>query len=332
MKLIAETAWHHQGDFDFMRNLVNVLIEHGHEDIVKCHLTVDLDAYMLPDHPAYETLSQWLLPPEQWTALFSDITKSSKALMLLYNDIRAVELGQTFAPALVEIHAVNLNNIHLLDALRNNLSTDQKVVIGVGGSSLEEIDAAIHRLDTDQIVLMFGFQNYPTRFEKINFARMRRIMKLYPEFEFGYADHCGFDEPNNLLVTLLGAAQGCAYVEKHVTTRFGEKRCDYEAAVSIDMLNELKEKLEILEQCNGDGALPLSPDERKYRQFGIMKSLALSVRKIKAGTELHPDMIRFVRTSQSSNMSQLDVEQNLGKLMNSDIPPGTPIEHKHFST
>ncbi len=330
MKLIAETAWHHQGDFDFMRNLVTALIADGHEDIVKCHLTVDLDSYMLPDHPAYETLSQWRLPPEQWKALLSHIVESGKALMLLYNDIRAVELGQAYAPDLVEIHAVNLNNVHLLDALRSNLTADQQVVIGVGGSSLEEIDAAIHRLDTDQIVLMFGFQNYPTRYEKINFARMRRIMKLYPEFEFGYADHCGFDEPNNLLVTLLGAAQGCAYVEKHVTTRFGEKRCDYEAAVSIDMLNELKEKLEILEQCNGDGALPLSPDERKYRQFGIMKSLAITTCDIKAGAELKNNMIRFVRTSQTSDMSQLDVEQHLGQTITQDIPANTPLFLKHF--
>ena len=330
MQLIAETAWHHEGDYNFMQALVNSLIDNGKEELIKCHLTFDLTNYMLSDHPAFEALSQRMITQEQWKQILHIITGSQKSLMLLYNDIEAVEFGQAFYPQLLEVHAVNLNNINLLDAIKQNRQKNQKVVIGIGGSSLEEIDAAINRLDTSNIILMFGFQNYPTQYDKINFARMRRIMNLYPELEYGYADHCGYDEPHNLLISLLGAAQGCQYVEKHVTTHFGEKRCDYEAAISIEMLNELKTKLDILQQCTGDGGLPLSTDEKKYRQFGLMKSLAMTTCEIKTGTELKQDMIQFVRTSQTSDMSQLDIEQHLGQKVTTDIPANTPLSFKHF--
>jgi sialic acid synthase SpsE len=331
MQLIAETAWHHEGDCAFMTSLIDALIERGAQDIIKCHVTLDLDAYMVPDHPGYETLSQWMLEKGQWMEILGQIQASDKGLMCLCNDVAAVDLAQGFEPALFEVHATNLNNVNLLDSMRAGLEPSQKIVIGVGGSTLEEIDCAIRRLKTDRIVLMFGFQNYPTRYDRINLARMRRVVKLYPEFTFGYADHCSFDEPENLLVTLLGAAQGCSYVEKHVTTQMGQKRCDFEAAISIEMLNALKPQLAIIEACNGDGALALSSQEREYGRMGLMKAIAIATRDIGKGESLQEDMLRFVRTSQTSDLSQEAVVHRLGTTLCAEIQAGTPFLDEHFS-
>ena len=35
MKLVAETAWHHGGDFAFMKNLVNEIVNNTNADILK---------------------------------------------------------------------------------------------------------------------------------------------------------------------------------------------------------------------------------------------------------------------------------------------------------
>ena len=37
IKLIAETAWHHDGDFAFMNKLVNDIINNAKLDILKMH-------------------------------------------------------------------------------------------------------------------------------------------------------------------------------------------------------------------------------------------------------------------------------------------------------
>ena len=54
MKIIAETACHHEGDFSFMKNLVSEIVTQTNTDIVKMHVTLDLDQYMDFRHDSYE--------------------------------------------------------------------------------------------------------------------------------------------------------------------------------------------------------------------------------------------------------------------------------------
>ena len=50
MKLIAETAWHHEGDFTFMTDLVSNISNNTHADIIKMHITLNFDEYMDQNH------------------------------------------------------------------------------------------------------------------------------------------------------------------------------------------------------------------------------------------------------------------------------------------
>jgi len=322
MKLIAETAWHHQGEFEFMQQLVNTINKKAKADILKLHLTLELDEYMASDHPLYEDAKKWIFSKVQWEEIIELVVSGDKELMLLFNDTKAVEFGMQFNPTHVEIHSANLNDINLLDALRQNLCSKTMVVLGVGGSSLYELENAINSLRRSNIVLMFGFQNYPTQYEDINFEKMRRIMRLFPECKFGYADHTAWNEPNNVLITVLGAALGMEYVEKHVTIAYGQDRIDWAAAVTIDMFNEIKEKMNILDQCNGDGLLQLNEGEKKYSVFGPMKKAAILTKDLKAGQKLDKDMLAFKRTGQISDMSQVEALQSIGKEITKDRKAG----------
>ena len=245
IKLIAETAWHHEGDFEFMLELINNIIK-SKADIVKLHITLDLDEYMDVNHPAYETLKGWMFNTDQWTKIIGLIKDSKKELMLLFNDTKALKFGMKFDPQIVEIHSVCLNDIHLLDALKEEIKQNTSIVLGIGGSTLQEINNAIQILNHPNIVPMFGFQNYPTKYEDINFKKIKKIMNLYPKYAFGYADHTAWDEPNNELITLLGASLGMRYIEKHITTKHGLKRCDWNSAISIKMFNKIHKQFNYL--------------------------------------------------------------------------------------
>ncbi len=330
MKLIAETAWHHQGDFDFMKKFVSEIKQHTRADIIKLHITLNREQYMAEDHPLFIEGRKREFGEMQWKEIIKLILYSNKELMLLLNDTQAVEFGMPFNPTHVEIHSVCLNDVNLLDVLRQHLIRETKVVLGVGGSSLYEIENAINMLQHPNIVLMFGFQNFPTRYEDINFAKMRRIMKLFPEFEFGYADHTAWNETNNVLITLLGAALGMNYVEKHVTISYGEERIDWSAAVSIDMFNEIKEKMDLVEACNGDGLLRLNKGEKEYSVFGPMKKAAILTKDLKAGQKLERDMLAFKRTGKISDMSQVEALQSIGKEITKDIKTGQILMREYL--
>jgi N,N'-diacetyllegionaminate synthase len=331
IKIIAETAWHHEGDFDFMKNLVSKICK-TKTDIVKLHLTLDIDEYMHSSHPLYNNSKNWMLSKDQWRIILNIIKDSGKELMLLYNDRKAAEYGSQFNPDIIEIHSACLNDYHLLNKVNTHVGSHTKIAIGVGGSTIYEVESAIKFLHNDNIILMFGFQNYPTKYEDINFDKVRKIMKLFSNYDFGYADHCAWNEPNNLLITLLGAAQGMNYIEKHVTTEFGKERCDWNSAISIDMLNELVNKIEIVNKCNGNGLLELNEAEQKYSQFGISKKAPILCCDVESGDVIEPQKLIFQRTGEYSDLSQLDAINSFGKWFSKALKSGTILLKKYIKS
>lgn len=330
IKTIAETAWHHEGDFEFMNKLVDELISYSKADFIKLHITLDFNEYMLPDHPGYKFLKEKALTEKQWTTLIDKINASEKKPMLLFNDIKAIKLGMQFNPALVEIHSVCLNDIHLLTALKEYNDRNVPIVLGVGGSTLYEIENAINYLASENIVLMHGFQNYPTKYEDVNFNRIRKIMNLYPNFKHGYADHTAWNESYNNLITTMGAALGMDFIEKHVTLVPGEERTDWQAAIGIEQFNNLAKNLGILDQCNGNGLLKLNEGERKYSVFGPNKKAAFLTKDIKKGEQLRKEDIVFKRTGKFSNTSQTEVWELIDRKALDSFPKDTLITKDKF--
>ena len=312
-QLIAETAWHHEGDFSFMKDLVSRICNESAADIVKMHITLDLDEYMRSEHSAYELLKKWMFSPAQWTELIAVVQASNKELMLLLNDTLAIDFASHVNPDFIEIHSVCLNVPRLQQAVLEKINAKAKVVIGVGGCSLQEIDSAINVFKSRETILMFGFQNYPTKYEDVNLKKVRKIQSLYANKDFGYADHTVWNEENNELITLLVSSNGMDYIEKHVTTRYGEERCDSSAAISIDMFNQLADKVNLLDRIYGDGSIALNSGEASYSQYGPMKMAALFRHDMSAGVIVSQDDLTFCRTSKITKMSQLEVLAMVGE-------------------
>ena len=330
MKLIAETAWHHEGDYSFMKNLVSEIVTKTNADIVKMHITLDMDEYMDPNHEVYEMVKPWLFSKSQWSELIAIVRDNDKEVMLLLNDNKAIEFGLSFNPEYVEIHSVCLNDVFMLKELKQRVAEETKIVLGVGGTSIDEIEYAINFLKHPNTILMFGFQNYPTVYEDVNLNKIRRLMRLFDNFEYGYADHTAWDSEYNELVTLLGAASGMTYIEKHVTTHYGENRVDWPAAISIDMFNNLYKKVKVLDGLNGNGALSMNEGELSYSIFGPMKKAAVFKTGISKGDILTLEMIKFIRTKEISDMSQVDVVKSIGKKINKNLENGTILMNKYL--
>ena len=156
-------------------------------------------------------------------------------------------------------------------------------------------------------------------------------MAMYPKFEFGYADHTGWDEAVNVLVTLIGAAQGMSYVEKHVTLVPGQKRTDSAAAISFERLEEVHAGMQILSASEGDGQLKLNEGEQKYCVFGAMKKAAVARVSIPAGEPITLEKIAFKRVGGSTDLSQLEAIRSNGKLAASAISAGQVLRRSDFA-
>tara|TARA_B110000967_G_scaffold209987_2_gene269255 strand:+ start:17034 stop:18029 length:996 start_codon:yes stop_codon:yes gene_type:complete len=319
MNLIAETAWHHQGDFLFMKNLVHEICKKTNTDFVKLHITLDFDEYMSHDHESYETLKPWLFNRNQWSEIIKIIRSYNKKILLLLNDTKAIEFASRFKPEAVELHSVCLNVPRLQNAILEQIDKNSKIIVGVGGTSIEEIDHAINNFKNRQVVLMFGFQNYPTKYENINLTKINQIQSLYPDLEYGYADHTAWNEEQNELITMLGAANNMQYIEKHVTTDYGVERCDFSAAISVEMFNSIHNKIRILLEAYGDGSLLLNSGEIEYSKLGPMKMVPCASRNLLKGDVMLPSDFDFIRTSQLGGISQVESKKIQGKVLKQNI-------------
>ena len=329
-KLIAETAWHHEGDYSFMKDLVSQLCETSSTEVIKMHVTLDFDEYMNKDHDAYSALKKWLFSEEQWDELIGIVQSSKKELMLLLNDTSAINFAAQYNPELVELHSVCLNVPRLQQTILEKIDDKTPIVIGVGGCSLQEIDKAVEVFNKRDTILMFGFQNYPTKYADVNLKKIRKIQSLYSNKKYGYADHTAWNEQNNELITLLVSANGMSYIEKHVTIEYGKERCDYSAAISIDMFESLAVKAKLLGSINGDGSVLLNEGEQQYSKYGPMKMAGIAVRDLKKGEIVSVNDINFCRTSQLTDISQIELLDNIKKPLQKDVKINELFYHNHF--
>lgn len=311
--LMGETAFHHQGDIGYLKNLIEAAAELK-LDAIKFHLLFDVNDYFVSTHPALDTIKQWVFSKEEWDDLIKYASERELDVIALCNDVASLdwitEECETKVKG-VEIHATGINDIFLLNAASKFPET---VILGVGGSTLEEIQFAIETLkdnNKSDIFLMYGFQNYPTDYQDINFSKISVIKKIF-DLPVGYADHTDPADPNNEFITASAILKGINVIEKHFTLDVKEKRIDSQAAVSIDQIKKIKKLNEIMFLANGRGGIEMSAAEKKYGDTGPMKKAIVARKKIMKGEKLKLEDLAYKRTPGSSYLDQNSLTSLVG--------------------
>ena len=310
--LIGETAFHHEGDINFLKQLIEEGAKIG-VDAMKFHLTIDLDEYMVANHEAIEIIRPWCLTVNDWSKVLPKVTNKGIDLVLLCNDVASLRWVNNSALKVVaiELHATGLNDYFLLQEAVKFKNT---VILGTGGSTIDEIQYAIDFLKShgkSDIFLMHGFQNYPTDFKDINLSKMQLLNNLFG-LPIGYADHTDPEDEDNEAISVMGAALGFNVLEKHFTHKFGEKRIDSQSAVSILQMKNIRRLLNKAFKTFGDRDLRMSKAELLYGNTGPMKKAIVASRTIKKGEKLSIEDIAFKRTNKSATIKQMDLPKLLG--------------------
>jgi len=318
--IMGETAFHHQGDKEFLISLINAA-ESLSLDVVKFHLLFDIDDYMISEHEAKAVLQKLCIPESDWNELFSLIKKKKLKVVFLCNDVRSLDwvINQDDENILaIEIHATGINDIFLLE--KASISK-QTVILGSGGSSLDEISYAVNYLrnkgKTD-IFLMHGFQNYPTQYADVVLSKMTTLHQLF-NLPVGYADHTDPKDPNNEIISCLGLELGFNVIEKHFTTVPEEKRIDSQSAVSVDQMKRIKELAQIVWSTRGSDVLHMSAAETKYGDTGPMKKAIVARKHIKEGETIDLSHLAYKRTNRSTYLKQNSINHLVGQVAKRDI-------------
>lgn len=318
--IIGETAFHHEGDKDFLKKLIDAA-EQARLEVIKFHLLFDLDDYMVKDHQARETLAKICISESDWNDLIKYLQGKNLKVIFLCNDVKSMNWVQSldFENIIgIEIHATGINDIFLLEKASQSKYT---VVLGTGGSSIDDINYAVSYLrekGKEDIFLMHGFQNYPTNYKDVILVKMDALHKLFG-LPVGYADHTDPSDVNNEIISCLGIASGHNVIEKHFTIASGEKRIDSQSAVSLVQIKRIKELAQVIWDARGANSLDMSLGEHKYGDTGPMKKAIVARKNIAKGEEITMESVAFKRTNQSSYLAQKSLTTLLGQKAVRDI-------------
>jgi N,N'-diacetyllegionaminate synthase len=326
--IIAETAYNHEGDITYLHRMIDEIASLK-LNAVKFHLLLDLDSYMKKTHPLYEKIHQWIFTENQWNEIFSHAHKKNLDIVALCDDVESIRyiVQRKKKISAIELHAVSLNDYFIL---REAAKFNDRLILGIGGSSLSDISYAVdflrHHKKRD-ILLMYGFQSYPTNYLDINLAKMLAIKDVF-RLPVGYADHTGYNDPNNAVISVAAALMGFPVLEKHFTLDQGKERIDYHAAVGKKQMSNIRDLMNVALQVHGSGQITLSEPEKAYGNIGPMKKAIVARLDIKKGETLSLENLWFKRTPEESTIQQKQFLQLLGSTATADIKKDEVIDFR----
>lgn len=312
--LIAECAYSHMGDIKYLKKSIKKLSEIRCVNAVKFHVLSDIKTYMLPDHDLYEKIQNWLFSENEWRDIIDYAVISDLDVIVLADDLGSLPFLKLLENKLtaIEIHACSLNDIKML---QKTAEFNIPVILGIGGSTIEEITFAtdfLKRKGKTDIILMYGFQNFPTKYEYINLRKMQKIKELF-NLPIGYADHTSWDNENQELTTLAGFLLGANIIEKHFVLEKGKKRIDFEAAVGPKDFQVLRKKIDILKSVLGSGEMELNKYEKEYGKIGPIKKAVVADKIIEKDEKISLENIAFRRTGNESDVMQKEIVNLVGR-------------------
>lgn len=160
-------------------------------------------------------------------------------------DEDSVDFIEQFDPPLYKAASACLTDHNLLNKKK---STGKPLMISTGMSTLEEIEAAVDFIGTDEILIAHSTSTYPCKPEELNLRVIQTLKMNYPDVPIGYSGH-----ETGLAPTWAAVAIGATFVERHITLDRAMWGTDQAASVEVVGFHRLVENIRDIEKSMGDG-------------------------------------------------------------------------------
>lgn len=275
--LIAETAYSFEGDAKYLLEQTKALPVSI--NAIKYHMLFDIEEYMTPAHSVFDLLTGWMLSKTQWDEILLCAKNKGHDVIVLADDIESIRYLTEKNNLIdgVEVHAACINDKELLDSAINFAKKfDKTLYLGISGFEIQELCLIIEHINSynlDKVVLMYGFQNYPTKIEEVRLAKIPIIKDMF-NLPVGYADHTKYDDPCKDRLISTAYCLGANIQEVHYVINEGEKRTDAITALSVLGLERIQNMLKENYTMIGNADFRLNQGEKNYLNFRKVPAFA----------------------------------------------------------
>ena len=173
LEIVAEIAQGFEGDSVKSSLLLKSAANAG-ADAAKFQM-VYADELATEDYKFHALFQSLEMDDRVWKDLFQQSIDSGIELQVDIFGLTSLEKSVDLGIKTVKIHPTDVSNVSLLTNLAE--SPIRKVLLGVGGAHSSEIEQALAQLVNKQVVLLLGFQGYPTETQANQLARIPLFAK-----------------------------------------------------------------------------------------------------------------------------------------------------------
>jgi len=288
--LIAEIANSHEGNFETAKKLIDVA-HSSNADIVKFQLfkTAEL---LEKNHESFHIFQKLEMKNSEWSKLITFAKRKKIKVFFDVFGISSAKIAYKLKPDGFKIHTSDITNSQLL----NFFSKSKKpILLSTGGVTTKEISYALELLtkNNKEIILMHGFQDYPTKLLDLNLLRITELKRQFG-LPVGIMEHVSGNSDMALIAPLLGMSLGATIIEKHLTLDRSLKGTDYFSSLNPNEFKTLSKLIHSTKQSLGSKDLIFSKNELLYRLKH--KKNTITKRPLKKNTSLNENLFTYKRT------------------------------------
>lgn len=335
VKIIAEMAWAHDGSLEKAINIMKAAKDAG-ADAIGIHIT-SLNNYMVPHYGSgkgkvsegkehlqiFNYLVDINLSNEDWVTFAKEAKSCEIDLCIMPNDMESLHFAhEQLKPKYFVISAASFIEREFIERLAQ---TNTTTFFRIGGALLGEIEQAVNwfrKTSSAEIVLLHGFQNYPTKLEDTNIAQLKSLQDIFG-LPVGLADHIDGSSPLALTVPLLAIPYGAEYIEKHITWDRAEKGEDFESALNPDDFKLFVDYVSAAQIAIGHGAWQ-QLTEASVRYRNITRKRVVAAANISQGERIQLSDLTFKRSDVGLTPEMKDYL--IGRTLKKDIKENDAIE------
>jgi N-acetylneuraminate synthase len=265
--IVAEIGINHNGDLELGKRLIDAAMLAGVDAVKFQKRTPEL--CVPPDQQGKMRETPWgyisyldyrhrvEFGKEEYRAVDAYCKERRLTWFVSVWDEPSVEFMRAFEPVCYKIPSASLTDHALLRAAR---ATGKPVILSTGMSTMEQIEAAVHVLGTDNLIINHATSTYPCEPQELNLRAIQTLRERFP-CPIGYSGH-----EVGLIPTVAAVTLGACMVERHITLDRAMWGSDQAASIEPGGFQRLVKYLRVTEQSLGDGVKRVYASEQPSLQ------------------------------------------------------------------
>ena len=270
MKIIAESAYNHQGNFNYLKQLA-LAAKKAHADFFTVQM-MNVEEFCTKDYSKYQLYKDTEFTENQWIELFNYCGEIDLEVIPCTLEKSSFDVAYNYGYRLVKIHGTDLTNTPFLQYIKDK--GDCKILLETQCSTDFEIKQTVETFGDIIECLFHGFSNYPTEPNEHHLLALTYLSDKY-KLNIGFADH----SLDTQILPCMAMALGCNYLEKHITIHRNDRQFDYQVSLEPHEFAILVSTIAHYHQALGKPIKHPVKSEKGFREILFKKYLGNGVFK-----------------------------------------------------